>query len=231
MTEPSSSTDLSRLPSAGRRVLVIVLLIAGLALLASSADLHAWLMSVLPTAEAIIRRRPILGGSIFVLFAAASAILAFVSSAVIVPVGIHTWGAAVSVVLLWIGWILGGVCAYAIGWHLGRPVVKALTSEATLVRYEHRISHRAPFRLVLLFQIALPSEVPGYLLGLVRYDFWKYLAALALAELPYAVATVYLGTGFIERRTSLLVGVGSAVAAFSGWALYTLHRRISEKRL
>lgn len=210
---------------------MIVLLIAGLALVASSAELHAWLMGLLPTAEAIIRGRPVLGGSIFVLFAALAAMLAFVSSAVIVPVGIYVWGTTVSLVLLWVGWILGGVCAYMIGRHLGRPVVKALTSGATLAHYEHRISHRAPFRLVLLFQIALPSEVPGYLLGLVRYHFWKYLAALALAELPYAVATVYLGAGFIERRTYLLVGVGSAVAAFSGWALYTLHRRISEKRL
>jgi uncharacterized membrane protein YdjX (TVP38/TMEM64 family) len=83
--------------------------------------------------------------------------------------------------------------------------------------------------LVLLLQLALPSEIPGYLLGLLRYRFWRYIAALALAELPYALATVYIGASFIERRTYALVAVGIAVAAFAGWALHTLHRRISER--
>jgi uncharacterized membrane protein YdjX (TVP38/TMEM64 family) len=232
MTEGvSTATAAARFPPARRRAFVIVVLVAGLALVVSSAELHAWLMGFLPTAEVIIRGRPVLGASIFVLFAALAAMLAFVSSAVIVPVGIYVWGTTVSMILLWVGWILGGVCAYTISRYFGRPVVKALTSGATLAHYEHRISHRAPFGLVLLFQIALPSEVPGYLLGLMRYHFGKYLGALALAELPYAVATIYLGASFIERRTHMLIGVGAAVAAFSGWALYTLQRRISEKRL
>ena len=85
--------------------------------------------------------------------------------------------------------------------------------------------------VVLLFQLVLPSEIPGYVLGSAAYPFWKYLAALALAELPYAVATVYAGSSFIERRTYLLIGVGAAAAALSGWAVFALHRRMSEQRL
>jgi uncharacterized membrane protein YdjX (TVP38/TMEM64 family) len=210
--------------------MVMVLLAAGLALLASSAELHAWVIGFLPAAEAIIRDRPVLGVSIFVLYAALSAMLAFVSSAVIVPVGVYVWGGAASMLLLWVAWILGGVCAYTLSRCFGRPVVTALRSGPALERYENRISHQAPFGLVLLFQIAVPSELPGYLLGLVRYPFWKYLGALALAELPYAVATIYLGASFIERRTYMLVGVGAAVATLSGWSLHVLHRRVSEKR-
>ena len=209
--------------------MIIILLAVALALVTSFAELHAWLISLLPAAEAIIREQAVLGVVVFVVFAALSAMLAFVSSAVIVPVGVYVWGKAASLLLLWVGWILGGVCAYSISRYFGRPVVKGLRSGPLLERYENRISRRTPFGLVLLLQIALPSEVTGYLLGLVRYRFWKYLGALALAELPYAVATVYLGAGFIEQRKYLLVGVGAAVAAFSGWALYTLHRRVAEK--
>lgn len=62
--------------------------------------------------------------------------------------------------------------------------------------------------------------MPGYLLGLMGYSFWKYLGALALAELPYAIATIYLGVGFLERRSSMLIGAGAAVAVLGGWAFY-----------
>jgi uncharacterized membrane protein YdjX (TVP38/TMEM64 family) len=210
--------------------LLIVLLAGGLALVASSAEWHNWLIGFLPTAETIIRDRPVLGVSIFILYAALSAMLAFVSSAVIVPVSVYVWGKVASMLLLWVGWILGGICAYTISRYFGRPVVAAMQAGPALQRYENRISSRAPFGLVLLFQLAVPSEVPGYLLGLMGYSFWKYLGALALGELPYAVATVYLGAGFIERRTYMLVGVGAMVAAFSAWALYSLHRRVSGRR-
>lgn len=225
----STSTKAGRFPTAKRRALVFVLLAAALALVASSDLFYSWLMGLLRTAEPIIRARPILGTSIFILYVALAAMLAFVSSAVIVPVGIYVWGNVVTMLLLWIGWILGGACAYVIGRYFGRPVVKAFSAASVLERYENRLSQRAPFGLVLLFQVALPSEVPGYLLGLVRYHFWKYMGALALAELPYAVASMYLGAGFIKRQTYVLVGVGAAVAVFSGWALHTLQRRISAR--
>jgi uncharacterized membrane protein YdjX (TVP38/TMEM64 family) len=225
----SGPTDNGHSPPAVRRAIMIVLMAAALAVIASSSDLHGWIVGLLPTVETMIRNRPRAGAAIFVAAAALSAMLAFVSSVVIVPVGIYVWGKTVSMVLLWVGWILGGMCAYTIGRYFGRPVVEALTSGPMLKRYEHSVSQRAPFGLVLMFQLALPSEVPGYLLGLARYRFWKYLAALALAELPYAVATIYLGASFIERRTYMLVGLGIGVAAFSGWALFTLHRRVARK--
>jgi uncharacterized membrane protein YdjX (TVP38/TMEM64 family) len=226
----STATDNMWRSPATRRAFVLVALVAGLALVASSAELHAWVTGFLPAAEALITVRPLLGASVFVLFAALAAMLAFVSSAVLVPVGVYVWGTALTMLLLWTGWILGGVCAYTISRYFGRAIVTRVVPEPTLAQYEHRVSHRAGFALVLLFQIALPSEVPGYLLGLVRYPFWKYLGALALAELPYAVATVYLGAGFIERRTAMLVGVGTAIAVFSGLALYALHREIAATR-
>jgi uncharacterized membrane protein YdjX (TVP38/TMEM64 family) len=218
------------LPPFTRRALVIVLLVVGLAFVASSAELHEWLLGFLPAAEEVIKERPVLGVSVFVLYAALSAMLAFASSALIVPLSVYVWGNGFTMLLLWVGWILGGVFAYAISRYFGRTVVTVLRAGPALERYENRISQRASFGLILLFQLAVPSEVPGYLLGLSRYPFRKYLAALALAELPYAAVTVYLGASFLERRTYTLIGVGAAVAAFTAWAVYTLHRRIAEKR-
>jgi uncharacterized membrane protein YdjX (TVP38/TMEM64 family) len=212
-----------------RRAVILGLLLAGLVVAASSTQLHGWLVGFLPHAEALIRNRPVLGVTVFVLFAAASAMLAFVSSALIVPVGVYVWGKGISMMLLLLGWVLGGIAAYAIGRYLGRPAVKAISSSPMLDRYAERVSAKAPFGLVLLFQAALPSEVPGYVLGLIRYSFWKYLGVLSLTELPYSAATIYLGAGFVERRITLLVVVGAIMVAFSGWALHSLHRRFQER--
>jgi uncharacterized membrane protein YdjX (TVP38/TMEM64 family) len=227
----STLSTVAWLPTTRRRVLVIILLAVALALVATFAELHAWLISLLPAAEAVIRGQAVLGVVVFVVFAALSAMLAFVSSAVIVPIGVYVWGKAASMLLLWVGWILGGVTAYTLSRYFGRAVVDALLPRPVIERYENLIPRRAPFGFVLLLQLALPSEVPGYLLGLMRYHFWRYIAALALAELPYAVATIYLGAGFIERRIYMLIGVGAAVAAFAGWALHALHRQIAKRKL
>ncbi len=222
----------SRLPGrpSGHRFWALLLAVAVMAVVVSLDSLHGWLLSFLPTAESIIRDRPVWGALIFVLAAASSAMMAFLSSAVVVPVGVYVWGKAITVVLLWLGWILGGVCAYSISCYLGRPVVRAVGAWPGLAGYESRLSQRTSFGMILLLQLALPSEVPGYLLGLVRYPLWKYLGAMALAELPYAVATVYLGASFIERQTYLLVAVGLGVGTLSGLALFALHRRVSDTK-
>jgi uncharacterized membrane protein YdjX (TVP38/TMEM64 family) len=214
------------LPTTRRRVLVIVLLALLLVLVTSFAALHDQLVSLLPIAEQLIREQAVLGVVVFVMFAALSAMLAFVSSAVIVPVGVYVWGKIASLLLLWLGWVLGGITAYTLSRYFGRAVVQLLIPRTLIERYESVIPRRAPFGFILLLQLALPSEVPGYLLGLTRYAFGRYVAALALAELPYAVATVYLGEGFIERRIYLLIGVGLAVAVFAGLALHALHQQI-----
>jgi uncharacterized membrane protein YdjX (TVP38/TMEM64 family) len=76
--------------------------------------------------------------------------------------------------------------------------------------------------------MALPSEVPGYLLGLVRYRFAKFVTALSLAELPFALATIYLGASFIERRALVFLAVGALVVVFSVWTFYRLQKRLAE---
>lgn len=191
----------------------------------SSDGIYSWLISLVTAVGEIVSTRPVLGAVLFVLLSAASAMVAFFSTGVIVPVALVTWGAGGTFALLWLGWILGGIVAYSVSRFLGRRVVAALTSGEALA-YGDRISAQAPFGLILLFQLGLPSEIPGYVLGVVRYPFLTYLTALALAELPYAVATVYLGDSFLERRAVLLVGIGLAIVGLSVLAFHSLHRRL-----
>ncbi|MGH7712497.1 MAG: TVP38/TMEM64 family protein, partial [Gemmatimonadaceae bacterium] len=183
-------------------------------------------LRALAAAQSVIARHPGLGAALFVLLAALSAMLAFFSSAVLVPVALYAWGTGLSALLLWTGWIIGGVCAYSVGRYLGQPVVARLTSRRKLQRYQHKLSNRAPFGLVLLFQLALPSEIPGYALGMANYPMSRYLLALALAELPYVLGTIFLGEGLVQRRMTLLLAVGAAAILFSVVAWRALQRRL-----
>lgn len=214
------------LPAAWGRAFLLALLLVGLALLASSETFQSVLRRVLDATAPIISEHPFWGAVLFVLVSALSAMLAFFSSALLLPVALNAWGKSVCVLLLWVGWMLGGACAYGIARAWGRPVIRRLTSSNLLARYEERISRHTPVGLVLLFQLAVPSEIPGYVLGLARYGLRRYLLVLALAELPYAVGTVYLGTSFLEQRTVVLVGLGMFGILFGAWALHLLRRRL-----
>jgi len=228
MAQPAPETGRpARVTAAVKRVVGLGLLVLALGALASSDSFHTLVLRLIAPAERIITDHPVLGATLFIVFSALSAMVAFFSTAVITPVAVETWGAGPSIALLWVGWMLGGVCAYGIGRSLGRPVVRALTSPDALDRFENRISSRAPFGLVLLFQLAMPSEVPGYVLGVARYRFVKYLLILGMVELPFAVGTVQLGASFVEQRSWVLVAVGGAGIVLTTWAIYTLQKRLS----
>jgi len=212
-----------------RRAAFLALLCVALAALAASDDVHRALLEVLEASREVIVARPVSGALLFVLLAAVSAMFAFVSIAVVIPLAVYVWGNAVSLLLLWAGWTLGGAAAYVIARYLGRPVVRWLT-DRTLGRIERYLGPKTPFRYVLLFQLGLPSEIPGYVLGLVKYPFGKFMLALALAELPYTVATVYLGAGFISASSGLVLTVGLALASLSIGAFYLLRRHLHHRR-
>lgn len=222
------SADLFRQHGAAwRRAALLVLLAVALALLALSDPVHAALLDVLAVVDAIIVRHPVWGAVVFVIYAALSAMLAFMSVALLLPVAVYAWGEPVSILLLWGGWTLGGALAYVVGRFLGRGVVHWLTADVWLSRIEKRVGPQTPFSLVLLFQLALPSEIPGYVLGMVRYSFFRYLLVLAAVELLFTAALVHLGASFVERRIGMVLAIGGAMALFSLLAFQLLRRRMS----
>lgn len=207
------------------RILIpgVVILVAGF--VAASNTLHGKSEEIFALAEGAISQYPLLGMLLFVLLAMISAMLAFFSSAVLVPIGVYTWGAAVCTLLLWIGWLLGGMVAFAIGRYLGRSVASRLIGESRFSAFERRFSRRLHLFHILLLQLTLPSEIPGYVLGALRYRFAYYLVSLAIAELPYAVGTVLLGTMYLQRNAALLLALGLAAVLVSIFAYRSCRNR------
>lgn len=205
-----------------KRSLILGAIIIGAVFITTSDVLYEKSEAIIVWTETIISRFPTYGILLFVILAMASAMLAFYSSAILVPIGVYTWGAAVCFVLLWVGWLLGGMLSFLIGSYLGRSVTHKLIGKERLAKFEEQVSRHAKFIHILLFQAALPSEIPGYVLGTLHYRFSFYFAALALTELPYALGTVYLGTSFLERNYTafLILGIGALIVSAGLYRLY-----------
>ena len=209
------------------RAVVVVLICTSLALLLSIDTVFEGLQRILSAAEPFVAGHPYLGAVVFVVLSALSAMLSFFSSAVLLPAAVFAWGNTLTFMLLWLGWLLGGLCTYALGRGLRKPQQQGTTpAPGKLAFYVQRVAGEVSFPLVLMLCLALPSEIPGYLSGYLGIRLRTYFLALALAELPYAVGAVMLGEGVVSRQTGWLVAIGLVGAAFSLVALHLLHRRL-----
>jgi len=228
MTEPPIAAAPSKPGAHGwGRAIVVALLCVSVALLLSVDQIYDGLHRLLSATEPLIAEHPYLGAIVFVLLAAISAVLAFFSSALLLPAAVYAWGNTVTCGLLWLGWLLGGIGTYALGRGLRGPLARA-PGISQFDFYAQRVPGEVTFAFVLLLYLALPSELPGYLCGYLRVRFRTYLAALSLAELPYAVGAVVLSAGAVNRQIGLLVMFGLIGAALSLYALRMLHRRLEQ---
>ncbi|MBP7550342.1 MAG: TVP38/TMEM64 family protein [Gemmatimonadaceae bacterium] len=202
-----------------RRVALLVAFVAIVLAVTTSDALHQAFVDVLTIAERLMRAYPRAGMLAFVGLASLSAMLSFFSSSALVPVGVYVWGAQQTMLMLWVGGVLGGTAGYWMARTLGRRIVKRLVPEAPFRRYETFFRTRAQWRTVLLFRLALQSELPSYVLGVLRYPFRRYLPMMLLGEIPFVFFAVYLGETLLERNgvvfaIALCVGVGLTVLAF-----------------
>src|SRR5574341_452422 len=86
-----------------RRVLFAALVVVLLAFVLSSDAAHGALLRALSAVERVAAPHPGWAAALVVLVAALAAMLAFLSSWVVVPFAIYTWGPTGALLLLWIG--------------------------------------------------------------------------------------------------------------------------------
>lgn len=235
MTQPKApsfrnwATRLRGLPASpfevSRRTLILTVAVALAGFLALSEEVHGRIIAALALADPLFAGHPVLGAILFLALAALSAVLVFFSGVLLVPVGVQTWGQIGCFLLLWCGWILGGLVTYSLGRHLGRPFMRRLLSVGAVARYEALIPEGGSFLTATLVQLALPSDVSGYFFGLLGYQARVYLGALVCAELPYALGAVYVGAAFIHRQYWLLLSTAAVAAAAFAWGRRRRRRR------
>ena len=217
-------------PSAGRsgarlrrehraRAILLLLLVVSAGALAVTEPLHRVAISVVDSAGRMVTDHALAGAISYVLLSAMAAMVVFFSTALITPVAVQAFGPVPALLLLWLGWVLGGVAAYAIGRFFGPRVAASFVPAARLRDYEARGASLVTFRHVLLFQLCAPSEIPGYVLGIAGCRFGRYFGGMVLGELPYAIGAVYLGESFLRQNYLALVLVAAAGVTLSWIAL------------
>lgn len=208
-------------------LLVVVVILAGVVI--ASDRLYGELAALVGWSEEFIARAPVTGAVVFVVLTMLSAMLAFFSTGLLAPVAIAAWGTTGTLVLLWVGWLLGGALTYGVGRYFGRSVAAAFVRRETLDYWEAFVRDRSHVTHLLLFQVAMPSEVLGYVLGLLRYRLRTYLGVLSVTEIPYALAVVYLGESFLAGDAVRFVAIGLATVLLS-LVLYLVLTRAARQR-
>jgi uncharacterized membrane protein YdjX (TVP38/TMEM64 family) len=224
MIRPARGADEALASRARSRLVVGAALITGIVVVASSSPLHAAISELVARLAAVLDAEPVLGMAFFLLFAAGSALFAFFSSALLVPVALHHWGWPATLALLWLGWLIGGLIAYALGRSLGSWMARALVSPGRLERYRDRLGAARSLPALIAFQLAVPSELTGWVMGSIGIPLARFLLVFALGELPFAAGAVFLGEGFLQRRYGLMLGVGALGVAFAVWSVWRWRR-------
>jgi len=209
----SGSSHPTKIQDPTRRYLLLALLmVAGAGVLWGSALLQAYVIEALEFSKAFVEQHPAASRAAFITLAAFSAVMVMFSSVALVPVAVYAWGAGETLFLLTAGWLIGGGVAYSIGRLYGRRVSEYFVEAATLERYGHLFSVRMSVAEVTLIKLSLPSEVPSFALGILRYPVPKLIPVLFASQLPFAFWAVYLSTAFIEDHRvafvlALVIGI------------------------
>lgn len=164
-----------------------------------------------------------LGALAFMVLAAISIIGGPFTSAPLVPSALVAWGHTATLLLLFSGWLIGNSVAYAIGYHFGYPVVHRLFSKEKFHQWIAVANKHVTIEFLFLVRLAVPSEI-GYLFGLVRYDFLKYILVTFFAELPVVFLLVYAGDAFIRSNWPSLFFIGVVWAAIMFTAFRTVRK-------
>lgn len=214
-----------------KNLLLFSFLIAVAFIFWNSITIKDWFYNAVSFFDENARKNESLASFIFILLAAVSAMLAPLSSAPLVPGAILIWDDATVFFLLWGGWILGHGMAYSIGRFAGYPILKYLINFKKIEEYKEKLAGKLGFLLVFLFCLAMPAEVPGYALGSLRYSAWKYIAAIALAEFPFALITVYASNAFIEENPLAFLAWMSLGLALAIGLFYFFQKKFKLKNM
>lgn len=191
----------------------------------SSITLQEILFNSIETLTIFARNHYFVGTAFFIFLTALSSLLSPFSSVPLVPISVAIWGGGPTVVFLMTGWMIGAIASYFLGVAVDKSLLQHLANVEKVNYYKEKIAAHSNFYAVLIFRLALPAEITGYSLGILRYHFGKYLLAVFLSELPFALLAVFSGQALLEKDFLIF----SAVVLFSIGLVFLLLKLFKQK--
>lgn len=161
---------------------------------------------------------------VFVLLSLGAALISPLTNIPLVPFAVVIWGAMPTTALLLLGWILGDVLAYGIGRKFGQKGISYFIGDERLEEWSRAIRTHTSFRRALFFRFILPAEL-GYAFGIIRYPFNLYFLITVLAELPFAVVSVYASEAVVSGDVVRFLGSIGLLCALVYGAYRFLNRK------
>lgn len=205
-------------------IFALIILIAGLFWYFSF--FQDFFLDIVSFFDSYIQKNEVAGMFVFVGLAALAAMLSPFSSAPLIPIAAVIWGNFLTFLLLAFGWMAGAAASYYIGYSLGCYSLKKFVPFERIEYYRKKISPKAEFWLVLAFRLSTPAEIPGYTLGIIRYDFWKFLLATSLSEVPFALISVYASQALVNKDPLIFIGLVGFVILTMTVMFHLFHKSV-----
>lgn len=138
----------------------------------------------------LVLQNELLAVGVFILLAAAAALISPLTNIPLVPFAVAIWGTIPTMLFLLTGWLLGDMLAYVAGRYLGYTTISYFISNEKIDAWNHAIKKHTNFYRALFLRLVLPAEL-GYAFGIIQYPFWSYLLITLLAELPIVIVSTY----------------------------------------
>lgn len=209
----------------------LLLLIAGTfigLLIWSSVAFQDIFVKIVPFFEKLTSEQPILSVLVFILLGILSTMISSFSSIPLVPIAIIVWGNALTAVYLCTGWLIGDVLSYYVGFYAGHPIARWLLPYEKISFYLKKIPPDAEFKFILLFILSMPSEIPGYTIGALRYRFSKYFVATTLNEIFYSAFVAYAIQALVEKKPVIFIGSFLIGIVLFSYMFFLFQKKIRE---
>ncbi len=190
-----------------KKLVLLAVVITAVLIFWSSTMLQDEYRQLIGFFEKNIAERPIFSMVVFVILNVLSVMFFFFSSVWLVPVAVSVWGSLMTTLLLLAGWFLGAIFSYILGRYTGYPILKYFIPLRKLDYYRDFFAKNSSLLLLFLVRFTVPSEIPGYALGIFRLNFLKYLLITVLAEIPYAFVTVYAIGAILNKDPIVLSSI------------------------
>lgn len=194
----------------------------------SSVAFQNFFSRVAPYFENITHQHAVLSVLVFIGLGILSTMISSFTSIPLVPVAVLVWGSALTALYLCIGWLLGDIFSYYIGYFAGNPFIKRFLPYEEIRYYLKRIPPNAEFKLILLFILSMPAEIPGYTIGALRYKFGKYIVATTINEIFYSALVAYGFTALVQKNNILFFAYLAFGIVLFGYMFYLFQKKIKK---
>lgn len=168
------------------------------------------------------------GGWFFVLALVLAVVLAPVAAFPLIPLASALFGPFAAGVYSMVGWTLGGIIAFLIARHAGRPILRRFVSLDTFARYERLVPSEMTFAALVLLRMVIPVDVLSYAVGfLSTMPFRRYALATLIGVTPFSFIFAY-GSSAVAAQQYVLIGALIALAMVIFISVFYIMQRISK---